>query len=237
MDPHPEAAGLLNIHKPTSLTSFDVIRKVRSILELKRVGHCGTLDPLATGVLLVLFGRATSLASQLVAGEKIYRATMTLGVQTDTGDCTGSIIQRTDSRKFSEVQIRSALKQFEGEIQQTPPIYSAIKWKGRRSYEYARMGIEVPRPPRFVRIDSIDLLNFSESEIELRILCSKGTYIRSLVEEVGTALGTCATVSGLIREKVGHFSLEGSIPWNELLRMDRNQLLYRSIPTATILQP
>ncbi|MBN1823634.1 MAG: tRNA pseudouridine(55) synthase TruB [Endomicrobiales bacterium] len=199
------AGGLLNINKRKGVTSFWVVKQVRRILGAKKVGHCGTLDPMAEGVLLVLFGRATKLQAKYMSCEKVYRARITLGVETDSGDITGKTVRKKEIPPFKTEDIENALRCFEGEIEQVPPMYSALKVNGKKLYELARKGVSVERLPRKVIVHGIELLGFDGGSIDLRIRCSKGTYIRTLAVDIGEKLGCGATVSELCREKVGDF--------------------------------
>jgi tRNA pseudouridine55 synthase len=166
--------GILNISKPSGLTSFQVVRQVRRILGEKRVGHCGTLDPMASGVLVVVFGSATVLQDQFMAGEKVYRAEMKLGIKTDTGDITGKPLMTCEPPKISTLQIQKAFEKFTGEISQVPPMYSALKRDGKPLYAYARAGVEVHRDPRPVTIHALTLIALRHPVIEFRVVCSKG---------------------------------------------------------------
>lgn len=228
-NPSLPGGGLLNLNKPTGLTSFQVVRQVRRILGEKRVGHCGTLDPLASGVLVVLFGSACALQDQFMAGDKVYRAEMKLGVKTDTGDITGKVLMACDPPKVSSEAVRRAFQKFTGEISQVPPMYSALKRAGKPLYEYAREGVEVEREARTVTIRSLELIFLRHPLIEFRVVCSKGTYVRTLVEDIGEHLGVPATLSGLVREKVGRFAIEQSLEWEKLVRMGREELLAHSL--------
>jgi tRNA pseudouridine55 synthase len=221
--------GVLNISKPSGLTSFQVVRQVRRILGEKRVGHCGTLDPMASGVLVVVFGSATVLQDQFMAGEKVYRAEMKLGIKTDTGDITGKPLMTCEPPKISTLQIQKAFDKFTGEISQVPPMYSALKRDGKPLYAYARAGVEVHRDPRPVTIHALTLIALRHPVIEFRVVCSKGTYVRTLVEDLGEFLGVPATLSGLVREKVGKFSIDQSLSWEQLAGMGRDELFARSL--------
>jgi tRNA pseudouridine55 synthase len=221
--------GLLVINKPSGLTSFQVVKAARKILREKKVGHCGTLDPMATGVLLVLFGEATVHSGALMSGTKVYCAEMKLGLKTDTGDITGKILQTGNVPPLTVQSVESAFRSFTGEIEQKPPMYSAVKHKGRKLYDYARDGIEIDRQPRKVTVFSLSLIELQIFLIRFRLECSKGTYVRSLVEDIGDFLGVPATLSGLERERSGQFSIRSSIAWEEFKGMNRRELLNRSL--------
>lgn len=206
--------GLLLIDKPAGLTSHQVVAIVRNRLGIKKVGHAGTLDPLATGLLVVMVGKATKLSNQLTAQFKIYEAEMKLFQQTDTGDIAGKIIKEQKPQIFTLSQVQTALNSFnQTTYWQTPPLYSAIKIKGKKLYEYARQGLKVEIPPRKVIINSIKLLEYNsdQGKINLIVECSKGTYIRSLVQDIAQKLGTIATLSQLRRTSSGSFHLDQAI--------------------------
>lgn len=224
--------GFLNISKPPGLTSFEAVRKVRRIIREKKVGHCGTLDPMATGVLIVVFGQATKKAALLSGQDKVYRAEIRLGLATDSGDITGKIIKESPVPEISEVQAGSALKNFMGFTDQIPPMVSALKQGGRRLYALAREGVTVERSPRRIEIKSIRMIRFESPILEFRVHCSKGTYIRSLAEDIGKVLGVPATLESLVRERSGDFGIEESLPWPQVLASSRESLLARSHPLS-----
>ncbi len=211
--------GVLNINKPSGVTSHDVVESVRRILHERRIGHTGTLDPLATGVLVLCAGRATKIAQYLEAGEKEYKATMRLGVTTDTLDADG-LVQETksytppDRRKIIEV-----LHGFIGSIMQRPPAYSAVKVAGVPSYKLAREGRAALLEPRPVTIFSIELTAFEDPVASLTVACSKGVYIRTLCAEIGDALGMGAHLIGLERTRSGRFSIDRAISLDQLQEM------------------
>jgi tRNA pseudouridine55 synthase len=208
--------GIINVNKPKGITSFDVIRKLRKILKEKRIGHTGTLDPLAEGVLVICLGRATKLASLIEATSKTYIAEFELGYKTDTYDITGNIIEKIEKFDISKEQIIETLKKFEGEIEQIPPMYSAIKVEGKKLYELAREGKEIERKARKIKIDYINLLEFNGKKAKIECKVSKGTYIRSLIYDIGENLGCFATMTSLIRSKVGKYNLENSFSIEEI---------------------
>ena len=198
--------GILLIHKPSGMTSHDVVNRIRRILHTKKVGHCGTLDPDATGVLVLCIGKATKALQFLMSEEKEYITTLSLGTATDTYDASGTVIE---SREYDGVEnVVEVLQSFVGNQKQIPPIYSAIKVKGKKLYEYARNHEEVKIEPRDIIIHEIELLQQDENEITLRVRCSKGTYIRSLCYDLAKALGYPGHMKDLIRTKSGNFSLE-----------------------------
>lgn len=210
--------GVLNVEKPSGLTSHDVVAHVRKILTT-RVGHTGTLDPFATGVLLVALGSATRLIQFTHAWDKEYEAVFTLGATSDTDDVTGRITktQNTNTKQFTKQKINKQLKHFLGPIKQIPPDYSAVKVKGKKLYEYARAGTSVGESPsRSVTIYAIDILQYAYPLLTLRIKCSTGTYIRSLARDLGNNLGAGAYVSSLRRTRIGHFDINNSVSLNKL---------------------
>ncbi|MFO8073728.1 MAG: tRNA pseudouridine(55) synthase TruB [Polyangia bacterium] len=209
--------GLLPIDKPRGPTSFDVVRAVRRAANIRRVGHAGTLDPLAEGLLLICLGRATRLVELLMGGEKIYRARIALGRQTETDDAQGETLAEADVPPLGEKSVRAALARFTGEIEQVPPAYSALKQEGVPQYRRARRGERVEPRPRKVRIDAIELERLGERELELTVRCGRGTYIRSLARDLGIALGTRAHLAALRRTHGSGFDVEEALP---LARLD-----------------
>lgn len=212
-------AGIIVMDKPADFTSFDVVAKLRGILHIKKIGHTGTLDPIATGVLVVCVGRATKLVSKLTAEEKIYEAGVLFGEKYDTGDITGKLI-KNDSVVITEDDFRTACQQFVGDIDQIPPMYSAKKVNGKKLYEYAREGIEVEREPERIHIYLIELLGFDFPHAQIRVHCSKGTYIRTLIEDISEAAGTVGTMESLRRTKNGDFSIEDAVTFEQLEAAD-----------------
>lgn len=211
--------GVLNINKPSGMTSHDVVERVRRILHERRIGHTGTLDPMATGVLVLCVGKATRIAQYLEAGEKEYKAVMRLGVTTDTLDADGRILETKaysppDRRKINEI-----MQGFTGSIMQRPPAYSAVKVAGVPSYKLAREGKAEPLKPRQVMISSIDLSAYENPLVSLLVRCSKGVYIRTLCSEIGAALGMGAHLAGLERTRSGHFRIENAITLAQLQDM------------------
>jgi len=203
--------GILVVDKPQGATSHDIVDLVRKTLRIKKVGHAGTLDPLATGVLIILVGKATKLFNKFADLDKEYIAVVTLGKITTTGDAEGKIIAEKDFSSVSLKQVLDTLNSFKGETEQVPPMVSAIKYKGKKLYQFARQGIEVPRKPRRVVIKELKLLRFQPPEIEFYLRCSKGTYVRKLAEDVGLKLGCGGYISKIQRISVGKFNIKESI--------------------------
>lgn len=210
--------GIIVVNKPKGITSFDVIRKLKKILKTKKIGHTGTLDPLATGVMLVCVGRATKLASDLEAKDKIYIADFDIGYATDTYDIEGKKIAE-NTIEISKENLEQSIKKFIGNIKQVPPMYSAIKIDGNKLYHLARKGIEVERPKRDVTIEYINLLDFKDNKVKIETKVSKGCYIRSLIYDIGQDLGTYATMTALQRKQVGDYSLENSYSLEQIEKM------------------
>ncbi len=208
--------GFLNIYKPKGMTSHDVVSVLRRKLNLRQIGHAGTLDPFAEGVLPIAVGKATRLI-EFLNDDKAYLATVQFGKNTDTYDIDGEVTQTFD-KKITKDDVKSALKAFEGEIMQTPPIFSAIKVKGKKLYEYAREGKEVEIKPRKVVIEKIELKSFDENNkiAEIFVSCSKGTYIRSIAYDLGKNLGCGGFLTNLVRVRSGKFTLENSVKPDEI---------------------
>jgi tRNA pseudouridine55 synthase len=200
-------SGVLVIDKPSGVTSHDVINKLRKLLRTQRIGHTGTLDPMASGVLLACVGKATKVVQFLIGWDKGYEAQIRLGVTTDTYDGEGKIIQTNEDLRLSEVDIRKAIRSFKGKIWQVPPLHSAIKYKGKRLYQYARAKEKVQVKGREVEIKELEVLDINQPYLKLRISCSKGTYIRSLAHDLGQQLGCGAYLLSLRRTRVGPFAL------------------------------
>lgn len=199
--------GFLVINKPQGWTSFDVVAKVRNKFKAKKVGHTGTLDPMATGVLVLCLGKATKLAQELTGLDKEYVAEITLGATSNTDDAEGEVVKNEDAQAISIDRVQEALKAFEGEILQMPPQFSAKKVKGRRAYALARKGETVELKAVQVKINTIEILSYEWPILKLRIDCSKGTYIRSIARDLGQELNVGGYLSALERTKVGSFTL------------------------------
>ncbi len=209
-------AGVLNIDKPPGVTSHDVVDAVRRMAGQRKVGHAGTLDPMATGVLLVCLGKATRVAEYLMAGRKCYRATIVLGATTDTYDADGQIVSSGEPVDFTRRQIEAALASFVGQIAQVPPMYSALKHDGQPLHELARQGVTVDRRSRLVEIDELVLLDWTPPSLIVELTCSPGTYVRSLAHDLGQQLGSGAHLASLVRLSSGRFRLEDSVSLERL---------------------
>ncbi len=217
--------GYLNVYKEKGMTSHDVVFKARKILKTKKIGHTGTLDPDAQGVLVLCVGQATKMVEYITDHEKVYEVEMVLGRETDTCDLSGTVIRESDQRICRDA-FESILSQFSGNIRQKPPIYSAIRVNGKKLYHYARNGETVEIPERDVHIADISLLEFCEESQKAKIMvtCSKGTYMRSLCRDIGSALGTVACMGNLIRHQVGGFSIDDALTLAEIAKIvDQDQ--------------
>lgn len=222
--------GILNIDKPQCITSHDVVDAIRKIFPNQKVGHTGTLDPLATGVLPICIGEATKLSENLTSEVKSYSVKMLLGVETDTYDITGRIVFASVLNK-DEIYIKERIKRFIGKQQQVPPKYSAIKVDGKKLYQYARENQDVEIKPREIEIFSIDniKIDVESKEVAFDVVCSKGTYIRSLVNDIGKKIGCGATMTELRRTRTGNFKIEDSIPLYDFLKLDYMDMLDKII--------
>ena len=221
---------ILNVCKEANMTSRDVVNIISKHLHTKKVGHTGTLDPLATGVLLICTHHDTKLVDIITAATKEYVATMQLGLQTDTGDITGQVIKKAPY-KVTKTQVEKVLKSFLGDSIQTVPIYSAVKINGKKLYEYARNNETVTLPTRKIHLYDIELLDFKDDTIKFRVVVSKGTYIRSLIEDIAKNLGTLGTMTSLTRTKQGDFSIENAYTLDDILNDN-----YQEIPLLTVLK-
>ena len=211
--------GMLSIYKEAGYTSNDVVAKLRGILHMRRIGHTGTLDPMAEGVLPVCLGNATRLCDMIADRDKEYRAVMRLGLRTDTQDMTGTILEEAQPEVLSaltEDRIREAAESFIGDYSQIPPMYSALKVNGQRLYDLARQGKTVERKARQIRIHELEVLEIAVPFVTMRVRCSKGTYIRTLCEDIGSRLGCGGTMDSLLRTRVGQFTLENSWKLSQL---------------------
>ena len=204
--------GIIIIDKEPGFTSHDVVAKMRGICGQRKIGHTGTLDPAATGVLPVCLGSATKLCDMLADRDKEYVAELLLGVETDTQDTTGRVLRESKVSVVPE-QIRECAASFVGELMQVPPMYSALKVNGKKLYELAREGREIERRPRPVTVHELEILGLQLPVVRMRVVCSKGTYIRTLCADIGEKLGCGGTMQSLRRTRVGSFSLEGAPGW------------------------
>ena len=211
-----EQSGILVIDKPAGITSANVVARVKKLLEAKKVGHTGTLDPFATGILVCCINRATKLARFFLHGNKKYEAVLCLGVETNTQDSTGTVTSICDNVLFSEIKIRSVFKEFEGTIEQIPPVYSALKWKGTPLYKLARSGKPIQKPARRITIFNIEILGINLPLIHFTVSCSAGTYIRTLCADIGKSLGCGGHLKELRRIQSCGFSIAETLKLSEL---------------------
>ncbi|KPK39331.1 MAG: hypothetical protein AMJ78_08660 [Omnitrophica WOR_2 bacterium SM23_29] len=216
--------GILIVDKPSGMTSHDVVDLIRKNFGMRKTGHAGTLDPTVTGVLIILIGRATKLSARFANDDKEYEATLTLGKKTDSGDAEGRVISEGDYNKTTEARIRDIFDSFKGEIEQVPPMVSALKFRGKRLYELARRGQEAPRKPRVVYIKELKIKNIDIPYIDFSVVCSKGTYIRKLCDDIGDRLGCGGHLSYLRRLRSGEFTLEKSVTIEVLKSFSKDEL-------------
>lgn len=216
--------GIINVYKEKGFTSHDVVAKLRGILKQKKIGHTGTLDPEAEGVLPVCLGKATKLCDLLTDKDKTYEACLRLGIQTDTQDMTGKVLKEAEVSVSGE-KVKEAVLSFVGEYDQIPPMYSALKVNGKKLYEYAREGIEVEREPRRVTIYSIEIKKIELPRVWFSVACSKGTYIRTLCNDIGEKLGCLGCMETLVRTKASVFEMENSLKLSEIEQLrDENRI-------------
>ncbi|MCK9615307.1 MAG: tRNA pseudouridine(55) synthase TruB [Candidatus Omnitrophica bacterium] len=208
--------GLLLVSKPGNMTSHDIVDFVRNKFKIRRVGHAGTLDPLAEGLLIVLVGKYTKLFPKFVNFDKEYLGVLKLGEVTTTGDCEGQLVKQEDYSYITESRIREVFSSFEGEIEQVPPMVSAVRVGGKRLYSLARKGITIARPARRVNIYSLNILNINLPFVEFCVRCSKGTYVRKLAEDIGERLGCGAHIIKIKRLSIGRFKLEDAVKLDDI---------------------
>jgi len=224
--------GVINVYKPTGMTSYDVVHKVKKICNTKKVGHTGTLDPEASGVLPICIGRATKLVDYIMDEFKLYKAELLLGTVTDTYDREGKVIE-TNEVNVTEEEVVKAIRSFQGEISQIPPMYSALKVNGKKLYDLARKGIEIEREPRSITIYNIEILEINLPKVIFNVKCSKGTYIRSLCYDIGHYLGCGGAMWNLERIATGEFDIKNSVRLEDLTIENVEQFL---IPMDTALK-
>lgn len=230
--------GVINLWKPSGITSHDAVYKVRRALHERRVGHTGTLDPMAEGVLPICVGKATKIADYIAASRKTYLATMLLGKETDTQDITGNVTGECE-KHITKEQLADAVGAFVGEIEQIPPMYSAVHHNGKRLYELARSGIVVERKPRKVTIYNINIVETDGDSVKLLVECSKGTYIRTLCHDIGKRMGSCACMSELCRTQSGIFTADESITLETLMAEGEKHLIppdrfFKDLPKISV---
>ncbi len=222
--------GLLLVDKPAGLTSHDVVDRIRRHFRLRKVGHGGSLDPLATGLLIILLGRGTRLSDLLTGSDKTYEGVMRLGVSTDSHDADGAVVAERDPAGVTQEALEDQMRRHTGDLLQTPPMVSAVKKDGVPLYKLARRGQEVERQPRLIHVYRFSLLAFKPPRARFRLQCTKGTYVRSLCHEIGEALGCGAHLESLRRTRSGAYDVANATPLDDLLRLDTMGLLDRVIP-------
>ena len=225
-----EMEGVLLVDKPKGLTSHDVVYRLRRKLSMKKIGHAGTLDPMATGLLVMLIGKATRISQYLMSVDKAYEGEATLGVVTDSQDAEGEVLTTMPVPELTEAQVREAIKGFLGDQYQTPPMHSAIKIDGVPLYKMARKGEEVEREPRFIRVMAFDLLSFTPPRLTFRLLCTKGTYVRTIAHDLGQKLGCGAHLSALRRTGSGKFDIAQCLTLEAIEAMPLPEIEKRLIP-------
>lgn len=232
---HNDPAGILLVDKPVDWTSHDVVNCVRRRFRLRKVGHCGTLDPKATGLLVIVIGRATKLSQNFINTDKVYSGTMRLGQETTTQDSEGEIAATKDYVHITEDQVRAVMAAYVGEIWQTPPMVSALKKGGKRLYKLARQGKTVKREPRRILIHKFELKSFAPPDIEFLLDCSKGTYVRTICANVGGDLGCGAYLHDLRRTAAGEFSVENAYTTDMIKTWEREDLVQHMLPLERVL--
>jgi tRNA pseudouridine55 synthase len=226
-------SGLLLLDKPAGVTSFDCVSVVRRKLSAKRVGHCGTLDPAARGLLLILVGSATREQDSFLGLEKEYSFKGEWGRKTSTADLEGEIVEQKAFDHVTKERLEDTLKDFVGNKEQLAPMYSALKYKGKHYYDYARKGLSIPRVPRPITIHFFSLISFALPYWEARVVCSRGTYVRTLVEDVAERMGTCAVLVELVRERIGFYKREDALTWQELRMIEPENLAALLLPIGS----
>lgn len=230
----PDPAGILLVDKPTGWTSHDVVNCVRRRFRLKKVGHCGTLDPNATGLLVLVLGKATKLSQNLMVADKAYEGIMRLGIETATQDAEGEVTAEHDTSNVAEKQIQEKFEEYTGDLLQTPPMVSAIKKGGKRLYEMARKGQTVEREPRPITIQRLKLKAFNPPDIEFELECSKGTYVRTICADIGRDLGCGAHLHALRRTASGSFNIRDAVTIDAIKSWEREELMEHMIPIEKI---
>jgi len=229
-----EIEGVLLVDKPQGCTSHDVVSRLRRKLAMKRIGHAGTLDPMATGLLIMLIGKATRISQYLTSLDKEYEGTIRLGVVTNSQDAEGEVMEARPVPAFTEAEVRAAMQTYLGDQYQTPPMFSAIKVDGVPLYKRARKGEEVEREPRFIRVAGYELTRFALPELDFRLRCSKGTYVRTLAHDLGQKLGCGAHLSALRRTGTDKFRIEAALPLAEIEALPVPEIERRLLPVYEV---
>ncbi|HEY4246723.1 MAG TPA: tRNA pseudouridine(55) synthase TruB [Lacunisphaera sp.] len=235
--PAREMEGVLLVDKPSGLTSHDVVYHLRRKLQMKKIGHAGTLDPMATGLLVMLIGKATRISQYLISVDKIYEGEATLGVVTDSQDAQGEVMETRPVPSLTETQVRDAMNGFLGDQYQMPPMHSAIKIDGVPLYKMARKGEEIEREPRFIRIASFELNSFALPTLTFTLHCTKGTYVRTIAHDLGKKLGCGAHLSALRRTGSGKFNISQCLPLDQIEALSLPEIEKRLIPVYEAAPP
>ena len=235
--PPKEMEGVLLVDKPSGLTSHDVVYHLRRKLQMKKIGHAGTLDPMATGLLVMLIGKATRISQYLISVDKIYEGEATLGVVTDSQDAQGEVMETRPVPPLTEAQVRETMKSFLGDQYQMPPMHSAIKIGGVPLYKMARKGEEIEREPRFIRISSFELTSFALPKLGFTVHCTKGTYVRTIANDLGNKLGSGAHLSALRRTGSGKFDISQCMPLEQIEALSLPEIEKRLIPVYEAAPP
>lgn len=230
----PKESGVLLVDKPEDWTSHDLVNLVRRRFRIKKVGHCGTLDPIATGLVVLVLGRATKLSSRLMCQDKEYSGTMRLGIETHSQDRAGEVTATREIDGIDEERIRAVMQTFVGDLMQIPPMVSALKRDGKRLYELARQGVEVEREPRPITISRLDIHDIHLPFVDFSVACTKGTYVRTLCADIGGALGCGAHLHALRRTRSGSFTVSDAHTVDHIKSWDRETLLATMTPLADI---
>lgn len=228
--PPKEIEGVLLVDKPTGMTSHDVVYRLRRKFQIQRVGHAGTLDPMATGLLIMLIGKATKISQFLISLDKVYEGELTLGITTNSQDAEGEVMETRPVPALTEADVLAAMKGFIGDQYQQPPMFSAVKIGGVPLYKLARKGEEVEREPRFIRVSAFELLSFAPPKLTFRLHCTKGTYVRTIAHDLGNKLGCGGHLSALRRTGSGKFSIGQCLPLAEIEALPLPELEKRLIP-------
>lgn len=235
--PSKEMEGVLLVDKPEGLTSHDVVYHLRRKLQMKKIGHAGTLDPMATGLLVMLIGKATRISQYLISVDKVYEGEVTLGVVTDSQDAQGEVMETRPVPPLTETQVREAMKGFLGDQYQMPPMHSAIKIDGVPLYKMARKGEEIEREPRFIRVASFELNSFAPPKFTFTLHCTKGTYVRTIAHDLGNKLGCGAHLSALRRTGSGKFNISQCLPLDQIEALSLPEIEKRLIPVYEAAPP
>lgn len=228
--PRKEIDGVLLVDKPGDHTSHDVVARLRRKLNMKRIGHAGTLDPMATGLMILLIGKATKISQYLISLDKEYEGTIELGKVTDSQDADGEVLETRPVPAFTEAELRAGMNSFLGDQYQMPPMYSAIKIDGVPLYKNARKGVEIEREPRFIRVASFELTRFGVPRFDFKLRCSKGTYVRTIAHDLGNKLGCGAHLAALRRTATDKFKISEALTLDQIEAMSLPEIEKRLIP-------